>query len=228
MEEVVARGSVLYTTTMRIHPPEPGRDLAVISCDNLPLLSHLAIQVIGHLADQNYRLVFTREFMEPDLLKGVPPDFLTSVDRSKLALLLNEADGSARFSVKLPREREPVLMDGADYLVPVIGLDCLHKPLGPDVVFRFEKLAERFSLKAGDPITPQVAAGILMHREGVCRDHQEGTTIVPFINKVDTPDMDEDARALAFHILQNANFPVEHVLWGSVHQGRIDSISADS
>jgi probable selenium-dependent hydroxylase accessory protein YqeC len=228
MEEQAARGSVLYTTTTRIHPPDPGKELVVISSENLELLRLLFDRVIDGSIQRSYKLVVTRQFMEPDLLKGVPRDFLSSTDRSKLAILLNEADGAARFSLKLPREGEPVLMNGADYLVPVIGIDCLHKPMGPDVVFRFGPLAERFSLQAGSPITPGSAADILMHPRGVCKDHQEGTTIIPFINKVDTPDRDADARILASHIMQNGNFAVKRVVWGSVLQGRAESISIDS
>jgi probable selenium-dependent hydroxylase accessory protein YqeC len=228
MDEVAKQGPVLYTTTTRIHPPDRCREVAVISCENTELLKCLVGDVIGKLTDQNYRLVVTRQFMEPDLLKGVPPDFFESVDRGRLVLLLNEADGAARFSLKLPREGEPVLMVRADYLVPVIGIDCVHQPMGPDVVFRFQALADRFSLKAGDPITHQAAADILMHLQGVCRDVKEGTTIIPFINKVDTPEKDADAKILASHILKNGNFPVNRVVWGSVLNGRVESITAGS
>ncbi len=228
MDEIIKEGSVLYTTTVRIHPPDTGKNLAVISSGNLQLLRHLADDVIRNLPQQNYKLVLTREFMDPDLLRGVPSDFLESMDRSKLAILLNEADGAARFSLKLPRKGEPVLMEKSDFLVPVVGIDCLHQPLGPDVVFRFQTLADRFSLKAGDPITPQTAASILMHPEGVCKGHQKGITIIPYINKVDTPDRDAEARNLAARILENGHFPVKRVVWGSVHHGRVDSVTAES
>lgn len=228
MDEISSQGSVLYTTTTRIHPPDPGRDLAVISSENVKLLKHLVNDVIRNITRQKYKLVVTRQFMEPDLLKGIPPDFFSSIDRSKLAILLNEADGAARFSLKLPREGEPVLMAQADYLVPVIGIDCIHQPLGPEVVFRFQTLADRFTLKAGDRITPRLAAGILMHPRGVCKDVKNGTTIIPFINKVDTPEKDADAGILASYILQNGNYPVNRVVWGSVLKGRVESVSKES
>jgi probable selenium-dependent hydroxylase accessory protein YqeC len=117
-------------------------------------------------------------------------------------------------------------MENADYLVPVIGLDCLYQPLGPEVVFRFESLASRFSLQAGERITPEVASRILMHPEGVCKNWKPGTTILPFINKVDGPAQDSAARDLAQSILRNGSFPVRRVIFGSVLQGRVDSIVA--
>ena len=93
------------------------------------------------------------------------------------------------------------------------------------MVFRFQTLADRFSLQAGERITPEVAAGILMHPEGVCKGWTPGTTILPFINKVDGPTQDPAARELAASILRNGNFPVERVLFGSVLQGRVESVS---
>lgn len=224
MEELITQGSVLYTTTTRIHPPDPGKDIVVISSENLSLLKLLVKQVSRDNIQAHYKIVLTRQFMEPDLLNGVPADFLESIESSSFTILMNEADGSARFSIKLPRDGEPVLMNNADYLVPVIGIDCLHQPAKPDTLFRCKPLAKKFEIREGETITPKLAARILMHPNGVCKDWKEGTTIIPFINKVDTPELDSDARTLASHIIHNDNFPVKHVVWGSVRNGRADSI----
>lgn len=225
MDECCTAGTVLYTTTTRIHPPKPSEGLVVVSSDNLPLLKTLVERIAVNCPRRPYKLVVTRHFLDPDLLQGVPPDFHNGLDRQAFPILLNEADGSARFSVKLPREGEPVLMQNADYLVPVIGLDCLNQPLGPKVVFRFQNFADRFSLRAGDLMTPEMAAGILMHKSGVCKDWKPGTTIIPFINKVDAAEQDAAARDLATAILKNPNFPVKRVVFGSVLRGRVDSIT---
>ncbi len=131
-------------------------------------------------------------------------------------------------SLKLPREDEPVLMNDADYLVPVIGLDCLDKPLGPETLFRWETASTRFSLKAGTPLTPEIAATLLMHRGGVCRHWQKGMRIIPFINKVDSEREEPAARALAHALIQNPNFPVERVVWGSVINRRAASVAASA
>lgn len=225
MEEFVEKGHVLYTTTTRIHPPEEYSKLAVISGTDLNLLKTLVAESAGGCTERNYKFVATQQFMEPDLLKGVPADFLVSLDRSLFAMILNEADGSARFSIKLPREGEPVLMKEAEYLVPVIGIDCLNQPAGPDTLFRFRTEFSRFSVRENEPITPGLAAEILMHPQGVCRHWKEGMTVIPFINKVDTPELDGEARTLASLILRNGTFPVHHVVWGSVRHGRSGSVS---
>lgn len=225
MEEYCACGPVLYTTTTRIHPPEAGQGLVVISSENVDLLKLMVDRVSRECGERPYKLAVTRGFMSPNLLRGVPPDFVNAVDRKSFPMMLNEADGAASFSIKIPREGEPVLMENANYLVPVIGLDCLNQPVGPKTLFRFQTLGERFSLREEEIITPKLAASILMHPRGVCRDWRAGTKILPFINKVDNKSQDAAARDLAILILRNGCFPVSKVLCGSVLQGRVDSIS---
>jgi probable selenium-dependent hydroxylase accessory protein YqeC len=227
MEEYCSCGPVLYTTTTRIHPPDPSEGLVVLSSDNLPLLATMVDRISRNCPNRSYKLVVTRHFMTPNLLQGVPPDFDNTLARELFPIFLNEADGAASYSIKIPREGEPVLMENAQYLVPVIGIDCLYQPLGPEVVFRFQSpMAEQFSLQAGERITPDIAARILMHKEGVCKNWKPDMTIIPFINKVDGPAQDSAARDLAASILKNGHFPVQRVVFGSVLQGRADSVSA--
>ena len=220
LQEYCAQGPVLYTTTTRIHPPAPCEELVVISSDNLSLLRIMLQQIARDCSNRRYRLVATRSYMSPTLLKGVTPDFAGMLDRTLFPILLNEADGAASYSIKLPRENEPVLMEGAQYLVPVIGIDCLNKPMGPDVIFRWQTCAEHFSLRAGEPLTPELAAAILMHKEGVCKDWTPDTTIIPYINKVDETAQDSVARRLAELIIRNGSFPVERAVIGSARMGK--------
>jgi probable selenium-dependent hydroxylase accessory protein YqeC len=225
MEEYSASGPVLGTTTTRIHPPDAREKCVLIASENIPLLQLMIQRAACECAGLPYKLIVARSFMSPNLLRGVPPDFCDAVDRSLFAILLNEADGAAGYSIKIPGDGEPVPMRNAEYLVPVLGIDCLHRPLGPAVLFRFRELADRFSLREGDIITPELAAHILMHPRGVCKYWEPGSVILPFINKVDDPSQDADARNLASLILTNGSFPVTRVLFGSVLRGRIEPVS---
>lgn len=225
MQESARVGHVLYTTTTRMHPPDPDRNMMILSCNTFPLLRNLAMETAAGCAGRRLKIVAAGKFLEPDLLAGVPIDFLKSFDRDLFHLFLNEADGSARFSLKLPRESEPVPMETAEYLVPVIGLDCLSKAAGPSTIFRFDELFRRFSLRPGEMISPELAAKILMHPGGVCKNWKIGTTIIPYINKVDTPEMEGVARMLASRILENDRFPVNRIVWGSARYCRGGCIS---
>ena len=214
-DEYSTRGPVLATTTTRIHPPDPQEGLALISSNNLTLLKLAIENIARNCAKLPFKIIVSRYFMSSNLVKGVPPDFFENIDRSLFPIFLNEADGAASFSLKLPRESEPVPASGAEYLVPVIGLDCIGRKLGTDTVLRWLELSESFSLRKGDLITPKIAASILMHPRGVCKNPRPGTTIIPFINKVDSEEQDQSARTLAAAIMNNGKFPVNRVIYGS-------------
>jgi xanthine dehydrogenase accessory factor len=225
LDEYSSRGPVLATTTTRLHPPDPHEGLALVSSDNLALLRRVLENIAANCAEHPYKIIASRYFMSSNLVRGVPPDFFEGMDRGLYPVFLNEADGAASFSLKLPRENEPVPAAGAEYLVPVIGLDCIGRELGPDTVLRWLELSESFSLRKGTLITPEVAASILMHPRGVCKNRQTGTAIIPFINKADSEAQDSAALELADAILNNGAFPVERVIYGSALSGRAASVS---
>ncbi len=226
LEEYSSTIPVLYTTTTRIHPPPIRHGLAIISCDSRQLLEYL-IRRIGILARvQKGAFVVTRPEISPGLLKGLDPGFGVIVERDNFPLVLNEADGARSMSIKFPRPGEPVLMDNADYLVPVLGIDCIGKPLGPETLFRWELASQRLSLRAGKELTVHLAASLLLHPDGVCKDWRPGMRIVPYINKVDSPAEDSLAVELAYELLQDRNFPIERVVWGSVQNRRARSLVA--
>jgi len=220
LDEYSLRGPVLASTTTRAHPPDPHENIALISSDNTELLKYALEKISRDCAGCSFKLLASRYFMSSNLVRGVPPDFFKDIDRGLFPVFLNEADGAAGFSLKLARENEPVPAAGAEYLVPVIGLDCIGRKLGPDTVLRWLELSESFSLRKGELITPEIAARILMHPSGVCKNRQPETLIIPFINKVDSEARDSEAVELADAILDNGAFPVKRVIYGSVLYGR--------
>lgn len=226
LSEYSANGPVLYTTTTRIHPPPPTENISVLSGDNVPLLQQIVDYIVRNCPQHPYKILTTRHFMSPNLLRGIPPDFADRLDRTLFPILLNEADGAAGYSIKFPRDGEPVLLKNANYLVPVIGIDCLGRAIGSETLFRWDVSAAQLPLRPGETITPKLAADILMHKNGVCKDWESGTTIIPFINKVDDPELDAVAAELAESILHNGNFPVKRVLFGSTLKERVQCLAA--
>ena len=223
-EEFSATIPAIYCTTTRIHPPHPSQGLMVLCCDNEDYLAQMLLRLV--LAwEPGQRFVVTHLGNSPDLLRGVTNGFSRLLDRSRFPLILNEADGARSMSLKMPRDQEPVLIDDAEYIVPVIGLDCLNRPLGPETLFRWEATRQLLPYPAGTNLDPQIAASILLHPHGVCKEWRAGTQLVPFINKVDSDSEDAQARALAVALLQNRDFPVRRVVWGSVQHARATSIT---
>lgn len=217
---------VIYTTTTRIHPPGTKEGLVSITCDEMALLRSLLERVGRECSNCGRIYVITTAPISQTLLAGVRPDFALNLDRRIFPMILNEADGARSMSLKMPREGEPVLMKGAQYLVPVVGLDCLNKPLGPETLFRWEMAARRYSLKEGQVLTPELASSLLLHPEGVCKDWVPSMKLVPYINKVDSSDDEPLARELAQVLLRNERFPIERVVWGSLRSGSANAIVA--
>lgn len=219
LEEFSASVPAIYATTTRIHPPHPADGLVMISCDKEDILELLLMSAVREWSPGR-RFVVTHAPHSPDLAHGVSPGFSGRLDPISCPVLLNEGDGARSMSIKMPREGEPVLIEGANYLVPVIGLDCLHKPLGPETLFRWELAAQRLKFPAGKNLDAVTAAAILFHPEGVCKGWTPDMSIVPFINKADTELNDGLALELAQALLANRNFPVHRVVWGSVQCGK--------
>jgi probable selenium-dependent hydroxylase accessory protein YqeC len=227
LNEISRLMPVIYTTTTRIHPPDLSAGLLSLSGDNPGLLKLMLETVARDFFPQFRKLVVTGLSLTGgrNLKGGVPPGFARTLNPELFPMILNEADGAASMSLKMPRDGEPVLMEGSNYLVPVIGLDCLLKPLGPETLFRWNMARTRFSLKEGEIISPELAAHLLMHPEGVCKHWRQGIRIIPFINKSDDPNLDSLAKDLAVMLLHNNCFPVERVVWGSLLKGRAASLT---
>ena len=227
LDEYSPRGPVLASATTRAHPPATREGITLVSSGNPALLKRALEAISRKCAESSIKIMASGCFMSSNLVRGVPPDFFEDIGRGLFQVFLNEADGAAGFSLKLPRENEPVPAEGAEYLVPVIGLDCIGRELGSDTVLRWRELSESFSLRKGDLITPEIAAGILMHPRGVCKNLCPGTTVIPFINKADSEAQDSAALKLAGAILNNGAFPVDRVIYGSVLNGRAYSVSRE-
>ncbi len=90
-------------------------------------------------------------------------------------LILVEGDGANRKPFKAPRHYEPVIPESADLVVPVIGIDCIGKPLN--------------SLYFHAPDQISILTGLKL-------DVPDSARWIPFINKVESNDDWEKARKL--------------------------------
>ncbi|MFZ5632484.1 MAG: selenium cofactor biosynthesis protein YqeC [Bacillota bacterium] len=192
-EEAVEKGfRVVLTTTTRIYFPGAGIGRPVV------------------LAGGPEILVKVREVMEgsPLVVAGAGTDGdnkMTGVEKGLAGrfleagadLVVAEADGSAGRPFKAPREGEPVIPEAATLVVPVVGIDCLGRPLSAGYVHRPEMVARLTGLRPGEVIAPRIVAGVLTHAAGYRKDVPAGSRWVPFINKVESAKDLRLARELA-------------------------------
>jgi probable selenium-dependent hydroxylase accessory protein YqeC len=102
---------------------------------------------------------------------------------------------------KAPAAHEPVIPPETTLVVPVLGADVLGQPLDADHVHRPELVSALSGVPLGTPITPEVVARVLSHREGGLKAVPEGARVVVLINKVDSLRDREPARETASRLL---------------------------
>lgn len=127
-------------------------------------------------------LLVGRPADEPGKLKGIHPSRVPSL-RAAWRLVLVEADGSKRLPIKAPASWEPVLPDGTDLVVGVVGLDALGWPMDERTVHRPERFAAVAGCAPGEPIGWDHLVALARHPEGLFKGAPGRR--VALLNKVD-------------------------------------------
>lgn len=182
-QEAIKLGwKVVMTTTTRIFAPKPDQLLKLI-IETTPEgllskiktnLASLPLVVAGAGLDQENKL------------KGLDQEFIAKITGTGADLIIVEADGAARKPFKAPREGEPVIPNTVTLVVPIVGIDCLGKPLNREYTHRPERIAGLTGMNIGDLVTAQAVAKVLLHRRGYGQDILRHSRWVPFINKVES------------------------------------------
>jgi len=100
---------------------------------------------------------------------GLSPELINALDGLARRLdvpLLIEADGSRRKPLKAPAAHEPVIPSWVGEVVVVAGMQGLEMPLLHETVHRPERFAELSGLQAGNPVTVEALAKVLLDVEG--------------------------------------------------------------
>lgn len=95
-----------------------------------------------------------------------PPQEQLRRELSRCAeVVLVEADGSRRLPVKAPRTQEPVLPEGTDLVLCVMGLSALGKPL-EQCCFGLPEACTLLGVGPEACLTPELAAALLSDVQG--------------------------------------------------------------
>jgi len=191
--EGVARGlKVVLTTTTKIYFPKDLAGLVVMA--EGPELVDLVRQGLGR-----DKLLVAGAGLDRggEKLAGISADLTGLFLEAGADLVLVEADGAAGRPFKAPREGEPVIPAAATLVVPVVGVDCLGRPLIDEYVHRPEVVAALSGTEIGREVSPEVVAAVLLHPRGYRKGLPPGSRWVPFINKVENGEDLHKARRLA-------------------------------
>ncbi|HEY71098.1 MAG TPA: putative selenium-dependent hydroxylase accessory protein YqeC [Anaerolineae bacterium] len=132
------------------------------------------------------------------------------------AVLLIEADGARRRSLKAPTAHEPVIPGFVDLVVPVAGVDAVGARLSEARVHRPERLAIGLGLKEGAMLSARHVAEALTSPEMGLKGIPSNAEVRLLINKISVDDDLEVGRSIATKALITDR--VQSVLLGSVQQ----------
>lgn len=177
-----AGASVLVTTTTHIFDPrlEPDRPRAEVRFHATMEAPYDGSALPG--GRPGLTILLSREGEKAGKVKGVHPSWIPAL-RPAWPWILVEADGSKRLPIKAPAPYEPVLPEGADLVVGVMGLDCLGRPMDTRTVHRLECFQRVTGCAPGDPIAWTHLEALARHPEGLFKGAGKARALI--LNKAD-------------------------------------------
>ncbi|MCB2178913.1 putative selenium-dependent hydroxylase accessory protein YqeC [bacterium] len=148
--------------------------------------------------------VFTGPPVEEARLAGVPlvlMDALAQIAKREGGLLLVEADGSRQKPLKAPAEHEPVIPSWVDEVVVVAGMSGLGQPLDDAYIHRPERFAAFSGLDAGQPVSVEGLAKVLLNALGGLKEIPETSARTVLLNQCDSDLLGGQAAQLAGRLL---------------------------
>lgn len=142
---------VLVTTTTHIGKPKNKSYVNSVK-DAQALWAKGTYAVIGTLDAKNQKL-------------SMPDENLLQSLMQKADLVLVEADGAKRCPCKVPREKEPVLLEACDLVTAVMGLSAIGKPIR-EVCFCLKEVQALLGVEEDHILTEADAARILSSEQG--------------------------------------------------------------
>ena len=176
--------TVLTTTTTRIFAPtpeqSPGCILAATADDILD-------QTAPMLKKHRHITAAASANVQTGKLTGLTAETIDRMRASRVSdWIIVEADGAAGRPLKAPADHEPVIPSSSGWLVGVVGLSAVGKPLCEERVFRTEIFSFLSGLPQGAAITAEAVAAVLVHARGILKGAPSPCRRVAFLNQADT------------------------------------------
>ena len=154
-------------------------------------------------------------------VSGIEPQWVDLLaERFPGVFFIVEADGSAGKSLKGYQDDEPVVPASTALLIPLVGVDALGCPADSAHVHRPDFFRRITGLAADELISPETVCTALLHPEGYLRTAPPLATILPLLNKAETPQLQQLGQELARCILSARHRQIGAVLVGSVKSNR--------
>jgi len=184
-EFAAAGDSVLTTTTTKIcRPPQHQSACVVTAGAEEPLFTQLNDLCTEHL----HITAAAGHVAGHKKLIGFNPDVISTIHKANLfRWIIVEADGSRRRPLKAPADHEPVIPDCTKWIIGVLGLSGVGKPLTEEWVYRHDLFAQITRLPSGDDITEAAVCEVLISGKGIFKDAPVDAVRLVFLNQADLP-----------------------------------------
>jgi probable selenium-dependent hydroxylase accessory protein YqeC len=103
-------------------------------------------------------------------------------------------------------------------LVPVVGIDALGSPLDENHVFRSKLAMEILQRPAGTVLNEEMIARLLA---ATLKGRPDGARVIPFINKIDSPNDLERSRKLGRALLNIPGREIKRVVLGQAQKAPV-------
>ncbi len=185
------RGRVALTAT--VHTTEFPADL-----DADPVIDEDPnLEARVRAADPSRSVAYACPSGKPGRHAGASPGTIRAIhDAGGFAATFVKADGARMRWIKAPEADEPVLVPGADTIIPVVSARAIGEPLSERVAHRIDRVAAVTGIAPGERLTPEAVGRLLASEHGALQ-HAGGARVAPVINMVDNELKEEMARAAA-------------------------------
>jgi probable selenium-dependent hydroxylase accessory protein YqeC len=192
--------AVLTTTTTKIYLPTRDQSSIVIVAESSKTVLKQARTLLKH---HRHISAGSRRLQFQNKLKGFPPHVIDDIWQSGIfRWIIVESDGAAGRPVKAPAAHEPVIPKCSKWVVGIVGLQAVGKPLTAKWAFRPQRVSQITGLAAGSIMTEAAIADLLLDEDGVLKNAPAGAIRLAFLNQADSPDRLESGRKIAPALLR--------------------------
>lgn len=179
-------GRVLTTTTTKIFTPMRKQSPILLVSESAKAIAQHA----NTLFKRNSHITAGRSILHlKNKLEGLKPETIDVLWQSgEFRWIIVEADGAAGRALKAPAAHEPVVPQSTRWLIGVVGLDAVGKPLGARWVFRPELVANVTGLAFGAAITEEAVATVLTDDKGIMQNSPPEALRFAFLNQTDSEE----------------------------------------
>jgi len=179
-------GRVLTTTTTKIYIPRRTQSSIVMVSESAETIAKRAREVFkrsSHISAGSAVLHLKNK------LKGLKPETIDALWQSGVfRWIIVEADGAAGRPLKVPALHEPVIPQSTRWLIGVVGLNAVGKPLTDKWAFRPQLISKISGLAIGAAITEKTIAAVLMDNNGIMKDSPGAAMRFAFLNQADSQE----------------------------------------